>query len=669
MRISKVSIRNYRCIESLDLEVDDYTALIGPNGAGKSSVLYALDWFFNGGSIGTEDAHGGALTAGSQTTSDETEETDGAGDPPIDRREVSVEVTFEGLTAADQKELGRYGRGTSALFRRTWVAATGQVKIVGNARQGPGFAAVRGAGSAPNTLAAYKELRDEQPSLGLPDQKAKSRILEVLDTWEADSSNEPLLEPIENSDATHMFGVQGENRLERRVRYVLIPAASDIASEVGGSSRGSTLSRLVGGLVTTAVAKAREQWTTTNQSVLDELTASISAGVSTATGDHTVRVNERLSALLPAASISIEPEMPDWTPKIDPGLSTSVTLDGRTHDVSRQGHGVQRAVMIAMLQALVPAASPQDKTAVDDGGSTTPEGPGAATFVVAIEEPEIYQHPVRARHLARALFALSATDQHQVLMATHSPYFIRPEQFAGLRRIAIVEGRSTSTQTTAAKVGAASGASPVAVQNRLEKELPRTFSEGFFADAAALVEGDTDKILLETVSERLGMPLDAAGIAVLTVGGKGSARLAVELLEQLGTPTFVLLDGDFLGHTHCRHAPGSPEANQAHASHRAETEKALTWLEPRRSRTITGPSTMSFGADTSIADSFCVLHDDIEHELSHWPGYQAALRAEGSSLRTKNAGAYRAVAAAADISSIPAFFPALIKAMIDRRQS
>ena len=40
--ISKIRIRNFKCIKKLDLELAPLTILVGPNGAGKSSILEAL---------------------------------------------------------------------------------------------------------------------------------------------------------------------------------------------------------------------------------------------------------------------------------------------------------------------------------------------------------------------------------------------------------------------------------------------------------------------------------------------------------------------------------------------------------------------------------------------------------------------------------------------------
>ncbi len=42
MKITRVSIRNFRCIRELDLELGDTTVFIGPNSAGKSAIVDAI---------------------------------------------------------------------------------------------------------------------------------------------------------------------------------------------------------------------------------------------------------------------------------------------------------------------------------------------------------------------------------------------------------------------------------------------------------------------------------------------------------------------------------------------------------------------------------------------------------------------------------------------------
>ena len=161
MRIIEVQIHNYRCIRDLALSVDDYTVMVGPNGSGKSCVLYALEWFFNGGSLSADDLY---------CTS--CEPTDLECDTPTT---IDVEVSFSHLSVEDKRVLEKYGRGDVARFRRSWSSADGSVKMVGNSSQGPGFAEVRLLTRVTEMRPLYRALRERFPSL--VDVSSKDDIL------------------------------------------------------------------------------------------------------------------------------------------------------------------------------------------------------------------------------------------------------------------------------------------------------------------------------------------------------------------------------------------------------------------------------------------------------------------------------------------------------------
>jgi putative ATP-dependent endonuclease of OLD family len=424
MQISKVHIRNYRSLADLEIPVGDYMALIGSNGAGKSSVLYALDWFFNGGDPEESDIH--------------RPREDGTAPCLAQGTSIEVEVTFSNLTPRDREVLGMYGRGPVAQLRRT-CSPPAKGKLIGSSRQGPGFVEVRNDDNAKARKERYAALRTRNQEL--PVAASEKDILAALEAWEQDPRNQTKLVSVPADASTHMFGFNGESTLRDLVRYVLIPAASDLASEVGTLGRGSALGDLMGGLLSRAVAEARTNWEETHADEIRKLETAMTEGVDRATSAHAVRINGRLSDLLPDAEILFSPQVPSWQLRGEADLRTSVMIDGAAHDVARQGHGVQRAVMMAVLQAFAPSDGGPDATesdqAVDD-----------PALVVAIEEPEIYQHPVRARHFGRALTRLSNKERTQVCIASHSPYFIRPEQFEGLRRITLADGNSRATSTT-----------------------------------------------------------------------------------------------------------------------------------------------------------------------------------------------------------------------------
>jgi putative ATP-dependent endonuclease of OLD family len=650
VKISNIAIKNYRSIQNLDLPVSSYTALVGANGTGKSSVLYALAWFFDGGILSLEDVHGHV---------DGVVAEDGQPAP-----RVEVTVTFEGLTDRDRRKLEKYGRGSTATFTRFWSADADKDKVVGNSIQGPGFVAVRNDALIGVRRAAYRTLRETVSDLpALPGSPSKDDMVAALLEWEEDSANAARLEVVNADDANHLFGVGGTHAIKECVRMVLVPAATDISTEVGAAKKGTALDALIGSLMTTAGAQAKQDWIAENNEVIDQLTTSMLTSVRESTGFQEDRINGRLANLIPNATITFKTNVPEWVPSPAATVQTDVEIDGTTNDVSRQGHGIQRAVMIAMLQSLVPDEDYlRSQHAAQDGESEAESAARLASkledvpdLLICIEEPEIYQHPVRARAFARVLADLAQELTAQVLIATHSPYFARPEQFAGIRRFTLDGGVTTVTNTSLAEVATRSGRPADQVEKTVQKRLPTTFSEGFFADAVVLVEGDTDKAVVEALAEVQGRPLDSIGVSVLEMTGKGGLGIPAAVLRELNIPIYVVFDGDF----------NASDAINAQNSKRGQTEAMLASLPT--STAVVGTLPFTFGDPTLVCADYSIWKDDIEVELLNWPSFMSALQANGHTLEEKDALAVRNAVLEANTDDVPECLDRLVTAITDFR--
>jgi hypothetical protein len=499
----------------------------------------------------------------------------------------------------------------------------------------------------------------------------KEQILLELDRWEDDPSNRPDLVEVDGEEANYMFGIAGEYTLAKRIRMVLVPAATDIADQVGTSGGSSALAGLIGSLMKEAVAHAKNAWQTEFADKIQELEEKIKTSVATATDVQAARVNERLGALVPNATIEFLADAPTWNLRGDGSMSTNVVIDGVSNDVSRQGHGIQRAIMIAMLESLVPdKAITMEHHTIADGESAneaaerlSAELTALPALVVGIEEPEIYQHPVRARNFARVLTEFSERADSQVLLATHSPYFILPKQFSLLRSFRLESGCSRVSFASVSSVASLAGCAENRVTKAVERELPRTFSEGFFADAVVLVEGDTDRVVTEAVAELLGTPLDSVGIAVLSMDSKDNLEIPFRLLQALDVRTYLVADCDKLGASR-KHAGDSAKEAAAEQSHRLATERLLHWLPSTAAVVGSGSLPFAYGDPSIVTNHYALWCDDLETELDNWSSFGSALVSSGFTLRSKNLAAYRSAVIDADVADMPSIFASLIAAII-----
>jgi putative ATP-dependent endonuclease of OLD family len=509
MRLSRVRVRNFRCIEDLTVDFDAITALIGPNDAGKSSVLRALDWCLNGaaGDLAEDDVSAYASP---------------------ESRAIEVEVTFTEMTDADRETIGaRFLSAEAKTFtlRRTWQSGVDEVLC--DVRSFAPFASVRDKKTQTTMKEAYQQLQEEYPDLILAAASSKGKIETALLDWEQ-ANQDALTESA--IDASELLGPRG--RLSQVFDFVFVNV--DLrAAEQSRDSRGSILNRLAGKLdrseAEEKIAKLHLRHRNEEQRILDEL------------NDRAAALSDDLAAevdqLIAGRGVHIGASTKPIRPAID--LQLRVQHGKTKAGLDRQGHGFQRTTMLSALLHL--ALRGQEES-------------DQKSIMLAIEEPEIYQNPIQSRSLAASLKERATAPQSRlsVVYATHSPIFIdahRPEQVRRLSRSRVNPGDLPSTSVH--RYSRADLGGRIDERHRPRRGLDRqilstlngNFVEGFFAEAVVLVEGETDKIVIEEVASREGA-LERFGVTVVNASGKANLIIAQVILGQLGIPTLTVFDND-----------------------------------------------------------------------------------------------------------------------------
>jgi len=625
MRLARVHILNFRCLTDLQLEFDDVTILVGANSTGKSTALEALRWLFEGGPLDVEDL------AGCQP--DAT---------------ASVGATFVDFSDADRAALGSYVVGDEATFWRTWSASEGE-KLTGRGRAFPLFEDVRREQKALPMRKAYSELRAAHPELGLPTASSQAAVEEAMRAWE-EAHPEALEEA--HVSATHLFGFTGGSRLNGRFDFVLVPAISDPDLETR-DARGTLLRQLLDRAMGDQT-NLKERLGELEKSLTEEMHQIVVAEGAEPLRALSERVKSELGRLVPGGEVALEAnepvlQMPPFTVDmrvLDAGLQTAV---------GRQGHGFQRALLIALVQQLAVPAEQHPDTA---GGSAASEAAGpselhdqarAATeppsLFLALEEPELYQHPAQARHFAATLANLAEESRTiQVAYATHSEHFVDPGRYERLRRFRrrpsapwpTGEVTQATIEGVAARLEGVVDSAEVAL--RIRMTLARKLAEAVFARAAIVVEGYSDAGFLQGLADRSG-GLDADGIAVVFGMGKSQILVPWAILTELGIPTYLVFDGDArLGNR--MHEAGKDEAVIAPAEAKNASENRQI-LDALGVEVVDHPS-------TTIAEAYAVFHDTLEAEAAQWQGYSDELhgrREEIGDWRGKSEDGYRLAAA------------------------
>lgn len=579
MRMTRARIENFRCLQTAEVRFDDVTSIIGPNGVGKSTILRALDWFFNGeksASLSTED-----LCVDAKST------------------RIRVEVEFGSLTIRDRQELGHYapdGVDSIALWR-TWD--NGDDKITGRALTFPPFEIVRACTGANAKRKAYAALRDERPDLSLPSAGSEALVDEAMIVWEG-NNRDRLVES--DVPASNFFGFAGKGKLAGLFEFILVSA--DLrALEESNDTRSTIFGRIIERAVDRKIADA-ELAELDNRTNLErsEISAKNFGPQLTQISAELTRAVELFSA---GRDVRVSPVDVPYKP-VKASFKVSI-LDGSLETgVERQGHGFQRAMIIAALKLL------------SDRGS---DGPRANAVCLAIEEPELYQHPVQARAFAQVLrkIAEDPNQMAQVAYATHNPIFVDPHHFHEIRRISRVRNGGFERDISVAHVQVSdviellSGYVPEErVRKQIGAAILNRLAEALFASAVILVEGDTDKAVLEGCALRSATPLAVEGIHVAEAGNKTAIYLSHAILKLLGIPCYAVFDGDSgVGIRMEKKNKSERDIRDAELKEQIENQRLLRYL---------GDPTKMDWPGTRAEAGYAVFNDRLEELLdADWP--------------------------------------------------
>lgn len=197
--------------------------------------------------------------------------------------------------------------------------------------------------------------------------------------------------------------------------------------------------------------------------------------------------------------------------------------DGFESLLTDKGAGVQSSVIIGLFSYYI-------------------RNVASGSALMVVEEPELYLHPHGRRIISRQFDTFLEDSRNQVIFTTHSPEFISgPKSDFTLVRVS----KDRDGKTTAKNV-MLSGLKEISLISKSQN------AEIFFADAVVLVEGSSDKVLLELVASWIGTGLDQENwlsehnVSVISVGGKGQFPLYAKILEALDIHWFILSDFDFL---------------------------------------------------------------------------------------------------------------------------
>lgn len=551
MQLERARIKNFRSLRDVEVLFGPHTALIGSNGSGKSSILKAVEKFY------------------SPSKNCEPDDFFGRNQ----EKPIEIQLTFCQLSAGESAAFEDRVREGRLVVTRIFDGGPSSGRYHGVVPQAPDFQAVRLHSTAKPKRAAYNDLRENNPNYSdLPTASSAAAVDQALSDWEANHPEHLELLP----DDGQFFGFQNNSRgkLQQYTSFVFIPAVRE-ASADAADGKTSVIGKLLELLVRSRIL-LRPDVVAFKTQFTDAYRNLVSAENMPELGTLAGTLTTDLRSLYQNAEVSLDWREIDEMPIPLPMAEVSLKDDGFGGPVDRQGHGLQRAFIFTLLQHLARTAVPEpDGTPAEIEAGNDVDVPGAAvemaqapTLILAIEEPELYQHPTKQRHFAEMLRGLSsgtlpgAQGHTQVVFCSHSPMFIsmgKADEIRLTRHVpcADVEFKQCGLQTLDLNIVAQKlehGWDKPAGTYNGQTLLPRLhilgaeLAEGFFASGVVLVVGGSDKAALTAIARVLGVNFEAAGIAILSAEGKNNLDRPYVIFRELGIPTYVLWD--------CDHKPG-----------------------------------------------------------------------------------------------------------------
>lgn len=484
MRLQQFNIKNYKSIkDEIEVYIDDIVVLIGPNNSGKSTILDAYEKF---ASLGSSKG----LTAHDFYNSDIS--------IPIEMCGIFTDVTDD-----DIRTLG----GDKWFYKDDALDRRNMARKYGGDWEGKNIPLESKRYYCVKWIWSDPEKPAQKQSYGL-DEASGKRIFS--------DGGSGGLDTLLQSRVPQPIRISPDKSMDETKKIIISFLKEDAKDELlkTGESKAEIIQKI------------------------QELTDTLMKDSKSKIDNLLKQVSESSSSVFPGLELELNILSKD---PVDADVMVSesnltVKMDGVSSSLlENQGHGVRRSVLWSALQILTHESHARDKIkkSKSKGKTVSVE---KKQYILLIDEPESFLHPPVIRDARESLYNFAATNENwQVMATTHSPVFIDLSK----KHTTIIRIEKDKSLNKTISTDELSFSDEEKDNMKMIRLCNPMVNEFFFYDNIILVEGPTEKIVINKICEVVGVDYH-----IIDCLGKGNIKTFAKILNHFDVSYIAVHDSD-----------------------------------------------------------------------------------------------------------------------------